>query len=567
MAPGMRPARRAACLYKTAPAIRPLPAPPCPWSGSGVSGRAPCSAYPCRSTLYVAGDPVRPGHAGAETAGARSLGIAFCDTRPSATLSEPHLRGDSRGILAGRQAKYARVVAAELGGALVADGMGGGADALAAGRQQRAGVQQADLLLVLHRAQCRDGLEVAMEGRDAHGRAIGQIGHAQRQRVVAADVADGLVDACQRRIGHGDVAQHPAQRSLQHAVEDFPLVGGRQRRNIACMAHQAQHPDPGIEQGGRHAGHGKTMLAVASPPGSIRGGIGQVCQQAGNDAGIERQADRQIRFSPGGRVHRARRRQAHGHDEIRRRVVVQSLAADRHRLAATQNQIEHGLVHGRQLVRGDRPLYHGDAGNACLRAPIARVRGQGLKFAELLFHAGLDPGRRHTGKKKQKQAGSGQEMAGQPSCLPLSCRDTPPPPHQRSHAMLDHVFLSVSDLDRSIAFYAAALAPLGIVNRHDYDGKDGPPGHPDLKGFGANGRMFFWLKQGAAAPGALHLGFAADAAHKVDAAHAAALAAGGSSIHAPGPQLHYDARYYAAQVRDPDGYSLEFVYKSWQHGG
>jgi hypothetical protein len=29
-----------------------------------------------------------------------------------------------------------------------------------------------------------------------------------------------------------------------------------------------------------------------------------------------------------------------------------------------------------------------------------------------------------------------------------------------------------------------ALAPLGIADRVDYDGKDGPPGHPDLKGFG-----------------------------------------------------------------------------------
>ena len=38
--------------------------------------------------------------------------------------------------------------------------------------------------------------------------------------------------------------------------------------------------------------------------------------------------------------------------------------------------------------------------------------------------------------------------------------------------MLDHVFLSVSDLDRSVAFYTAALAPLGIVNRLDYDGRD-----------------------------------------------------------------------------------------------
>ena len=27
----------------------------------------------------------------------------------------------------------------------------------------------------------------------------------------------------------------------------------------------------------------------------------------------------------------------------------------------------------------------------------------------------------------------------------------------------------------------------------------------------------------------------------------------------------YDPRYYAASVFDPDGYSLEAVYKSWQH--
>ena len=29
--------------------------------------------------------------------------------------------------------------------------------------------------------------------------------------------------------------------------------------------------------------------------------------------------------------------------------------------------------------------------------------------------------------------------------------------------------------------------------------------------------------------------------------------------------LHYDPRYYASQVVDLDGYTLEFVYKSWQH--
>src|SRR5438128_1839851 len=62
--------------------------------------------------------------------------------------------------------------------------------------------------------------------------------------------------------------------------------------------------------------------------------------------------------------------------------------------------------------------------------------------------------------------------------------------------LLDHVFITVKDLDRSIAFYETALKPLGIVHALDYDGKDGPEGHPDLKGFGRDGRVFFWLKAG-----------------------------------------------------------------------
>jgi catechol 2,3-dioxygenase-like lactoylglutathione lyase family enzyme len=132
--------------------------------------------------------------------------------------------------------------------------------------------------------------------------------------------------------------------------------------------------------------------------------------------------------------------------------------------------------------------------------------------------------------------------------------------------MLDHIFLTVSDMVRSLAFYGRVLPVLEITARLDYAGRGGPAGHPDLKGFGAKGRMFFWLRQGMAAPGAVHVGFVADSEAMVRSAHAEALAAGATEIHPPGPQLHYDPRYYAAQLRDPDGYSLEFVFKSWQHG-
>ncbi|WP_087694206.1 VOC family protein [Pseudomonas sp. PE-S1G-1] len=131
--------------------------------------------------------------------------------------------------------------------------------------------------------------------------------------------------------------------------------------------------------------------------------------------------------------------------------------------------------------------------------------------------------------------------------------------------MLDHIFLSVSDIQRSIDFYQAALAPLGITTRHDYDGKDGPPGHPDLKGFGANGRIFFWLREGAVGGKAVHVGFVAGSRVEVDAAYLAAMNAGAVDNGTPGARLHYDPNYYAANVLDPDGYSLEFVYKNWQH--
>ncbi|NRB55574.1 MAG: VOC family protein [Salinicola sp.] len=136
--------------------------------------------------------------------------------------------------------------------------------------------------------------------------------------------------------------------------------------------------------------------------------------------------------------------------------------------------------------------------------------------------------------------------------------------------MLDHLFLSVSDIERSIRFYEAVLAPLGITARLDYDGKDGPPGHPDLKGFGANGRMFFWLREGVVEGKAVHVGFVANSKAEVEAAYAAAIENGAVKNDAidngaPGARLHYDPDYYAANVLDPDGYSLEFVYKNWQH--
>src|SRR5438552_6181516 len=72
--------------------------------------------------------------------------------------------------------------------------------------------------------------------------------------------------------------------------------------------------------------------------------------------------------------------------------------------------------------------------------------------------------------------------------------------------MLDHMILTVSNVERSLAFYKAALKPLDIKFFLPYKGEGD---HPDLWGFGDGKRAFFWIKQGKPDPASIHWGFVA----------------------------------------------------------
>ena len=124
--------------------------------------------------------------------------------------------------------------------------------------------------------------------------------------------------------------------------------------------------------------------------------------------------------------------------------------------------------------------------------------------------------------------------------------------------MFDHVVLSVSRLARSVAFYEAALKPLGVTGRVSYPGH---PGHAPLEGFGDGHERYLLLKKGKADAGAAHVAFRAKSRKAVDAFYAAAIAAGGRDNGAPGPRPDYFPEYYAAYVLDPDGYNLEAVFQ------
>jgi catechol 2,3-dioxygenase-like lactoylglutathione lyase family enzyme len=123
--------------------------------------------------------------------------------------------------------------------------------------------------------------------------------------------------------------------------------------------------------------------------------------------------------------------------------------------------------------------------------------------------------------------------------------------------MIDHISITVSDYEKSKAFYLSALEPLGISLIMEVPAAQ-TKGSP-FCGFGAEGKPFFWIGAGAPTTKSGHVAFAADSRKMVDQFHAAALAAGAKDNGPPGLRPHYHPNYYGAFVLDPDGHNIEAV--------
>lgn len=124
--------------------------------------------------------------------------------------------------------------------------------------------------------------------------------------------------------------------------------------------------------------------------------------------------------------------------------------------------------------------------------------------------------------------------------------------------MIDHVLLAVRDVERSMAFYEAALAPLGYTRRISYPGR---ADHAPLEGIGDQHEHYLLVTKRTPRPQAVHVAFVAPTQRAVREFYEAALAAGGTDNGAPGPRPAYFEGYYAAYVRDPDGYNIEALHQ------
>ena len=117
--------------------------------------------------------------------------------------------------------------------------------------------------------------------------------------------------------------------------------------------------------------------------------------------------------------------------------------------------------------------------------------------------------------------------------------------------MYDHIGLHVKDLDASVRFYAATLAPLGCVlcSQDDSGAGFGPKGEPAL-----------WLYPSKKTKGpSAHIAFRASDHAAIKKFHAAGLKAGGRDNGGAGPRADYSPTYFAAFLIDPDGNNVEAV--------
>ena len=117
--------------------------------------------------------------------------------------------------------------------------------------------------------------------------------------------------------------------------------------------------------------------------------------------------------------------------------------------------------------------------------------------------------------------------------------------------MYDHVGIKVGNLDASVRFYTAALAPLGyVLCSRDAGGA----------GFGPKGEAALWLHlHNGAAGSAAHIAFRAPDHAAIGKFHSEGLKAGGRDNGAPGARKDYSPSYFAAFLIDPDGNNVEAV--------
>ena len=123
-----------------------------------------------------------------------------------------------------------------------------------------------------------------------------------------------------------------------------------------------------------------------------------------------------------------------------------------------------------------------------------------------------------------------------------------------------HVTVVPSDLATSLAFYEAALAPLGLHRHSDFPDEEESDAPVEAVAFGRpDDEPVLWVVTGSRPTSGLHLALVAPSRSAVDQFWSAGLHAGGRAHQAPRASEIYRREHFGATLIDPDGNLLEAV--------
>lgn len=124
--------------------------------------------------------------------------------------------------------------------------------------------------------------------------------------------------------------------------------------------------------------------------------------------------------------------------------------------------------------------------------------------------------------------------------------------------VLDHVSITVRNIDRARPFYDSIMSALGVEKVYD---------RPDALGYGVrcNSKEDFhtclavYMSPNSNTDARRHWCFKASTRTQVKAFYEAGLANGGVDDGAPGLRSHYHEHYFGTFLLDPDGNRVEAV--------
>ena len=134
-----------------------------------------------------------------------------------------------------------------------------------------------------------------------------------------------------------------------------------------------------------------------------------------------------------------------------------------------------------------------------------------------------------------------------------SCRE-------RDNAVIDHIYLPVTDLARSTEFYTRVLGHLGWHVNGAYDAKAPPRVCPIFTDFKVNPAPASGCRSSSPS-GAGTTSVSRPQVGPTLTPFTRSLSPPVGPMQAPGIRHYFSDGYYAGNVRDPDGHTLEFVHK------